>query len=100
MGEIGISIHDYYYELRWWELQSIIRGYNKRHHSCWEQARLVAYNARFCMGSAEQLPTITQWIKFPWESQDAGDNEPELSDADVEDMQRKMREWNEQHAAE
>ena len=27
MGEIGIPLHDFYYELRWWELQAIARGY-------------------------------------------------------------------------
>ena len=67
MGEIGISSHEFYYELKWWEVRSIIRGYNARHHHGWEQARLVAYNARFCMGSKDPLPTVTEWLKFPWE---------------------------------
>ena len=67
MGEIGISRHEFYYELKWWEVRSIIRGYNARHHHGWEQARLVAYNARFCMGSKDPLPTVTEWLKFPWE---------------------------------
>ena len=67
MGEIGFPRLEFLYELRWWEVKSIIRGYNARHHHGWEQARLVAYNARFCMGSNDQLPTVTEWIKFPWE---------------------------------
>ena len=67
MGEIGITPGTFRYGLKWWEIKSIIRGYNARHHHGWEQARLVAYNARFCMGSKDPLPTVTEWLKFPWE---------------------------------
>ena len=69
MGEIGFPRGEFLRELRWWEVKSIIRGYNARHHHGWEQARLVAYNARFCMGSKDPLPTVTEWIKFPWEKE-------------------------------
>ena len=67
MGEIGFPRREFLHDLRWWEVQSIIRGYNNRHHANWEQARLVAYNARFCMGSKDPLPLLSEWIKFPWE---------------------------------
>jgi hypothetical protein len=70
VGEIGISRHEFYYELRWWEVKAIIRGYNARHHHSWEQARLVAYNAHFCMGSKNPIPMVTEWIKFPWEKEE------------------------------
>ena len=30
MGEIGISRHEFLYELNWWEINSIKRGYRKR----------------------------------------------------------------------
>lgn len=67
MGEIGITPGTFRHGLRWWEIKSIIRGYNARHHAGWEQARLVAYNAHYCMGSKDPVPTVSEWIKFPWE---------------------------------
>lgn len=67
VGEIGISRHEFLNELKFWELRSIIRGYNARHHAGWEQARLIAYHARFAMGSKEPPPDVDQWIRFPWE---------------------------------
>ena len=70
MGEIGIDHHTFYYELKWWEVKAIIRGYNARHHHSWEQARLVAYNAHFCMGSKNPIPIITKWLPFPWEKEE------------------------------
>ena len=45
MGEIGFHRREFLHDLKWWEVKSIIRGYNTRHHAGWEQARLVAYNA-------------------------------------------------------
>ena len=67
MGEIGFPRLEFLNDLRWWEIKSIIRGYNARHHAGWEQARLVAYNAHYCMGSKDPVPTVSEWIKFPWE---------------------------------
>ena len=84
VGEIGISRHEFYYELKWWEVKAIIRGYNARHHHGWEQARLVAYNARFCMGSKNPIPTVTNWLKFPWEMKRL--NAKPVSDEDIDDL--------------
>ena len=95
MGEIGISRHTFYYELTWWEVKSIIRGYNNRHHAGWEQARLVAYQAHYCMGSKETPPTVTEWLKFPWEKEKeiADGNLPD--DNEVARLRQMMREENE-----
>ena len=96
MGEIGFSRHEFLHELVWWEVRSIIRGYNARHHHGWEQARLVAYNAHYCMGSKETPPTVTEWIKFPWESKPTNDDStPAMpTDKEIEHLRQLMREEN------
>ena len=71
VGEIGIPRREYLYELMHWEILLITRGYFRRYHAGWEQARLVAYNARFCMGSKDPIPPLTEWIKFSWEQRSA-----------------------------
>ena len=86
MGEIGFSRKEFLNELKFWEVRAIIRGYNARHHTGWEQARLVAYNARFCMGSKDPIPDINQWIRFPWER-----GEP-ISQEDIDDIQNELNE--------
>jgi hypothetical protein len=90
VGEIGISRHEFYYELKWWEVKAIIRGYNNRHHHGWEQARLVAYNARFCMGSKNPIPTVTEWLKFPWEKEEHN----EMTQQDRDGLQAEMDAMN------
>ena len=93
MGEIGFPRREFLYDLVWWEVRSIIRGYNARHHHGWEQARLVAYNAHYCMGSKETPPTVSEWIKFPWEqSTESGSTMP--TDDEVERLRQLLREEN------
>ena len=93
MGEIGFPRREFLYDLVWWEVRSIIRGYNARHHHGWEQARLVAYNAHYCMGSKETPPTVSEWIKFPWEqSTESGSTMP--TDEEVERLRQLLREEN------
>ena len=94
MGEIGFPRKEFLEELVWWEVKSIIRGYNARHHQGWEQARLVAYNARFCMGSKDPIPPVNEWIRFSWETDadESGTAQPTISE--VEELRRIMAEEN------
>ena len=96
MGEIGFPRLEFLNDLRWWEIKSIIRGYNARHHHGWEQARLVAYNARFCMGSKDPLPRVTEWIKFPWEKETV----IPITEDEREELVAEMNAWNEMFAKE
>ena len=86
MGEIGFHRREFLHDLKWWEVKSIIRGYNNRHHAGWEQARLVAYNAHYCMGSKDPVPTVTEWIKFPWEQKAV----TPISQEDIDELQAEI----------
>ena len=95
MGEIGFPRREFLYELVWWEVKSIIRGYNARHHAGWEQARLVAYNAHYCMGSKDTPPTVTEWIKFPWERDTKAEGGSAMpTNEEIEKLRQMMREEN------
>ena len=69
VGEIGFPRKEFLHDLKWWEVKSIIRGYNARHHESWKQARLIAYNAHYCMGLPEgkTAPSLYDWLPFSWE---------------------------------
>ena len=90
MGEIGINYHTFYYDLRWWEVKAIIRGYNARHHHSWEQARLISYNAHYCMGSKDPIPLVTDWLPFPWEK----DPNISLSKSEIASIQAEIAALN------
>ena len=86
VGEIGFPRREFLHDLKWWEVKSIIRGYHARHHAGWEQARLVAYNAHYCMGSKDPVPAVDKWIIFPWEKSPT----MPLSQEEVRELQNDM----------
>ena len=55
----------------------------------------MAYNAHYCMGSKDPVPTIDKWITFPWErkTEDSGSN---ISQAEIDALREEMRRMNEQ----
>jgi hypothetical protein len=93
VGEIGFSYNRFLFGLLWWEIKSIIRGYNARHHHGWEQARLIAYQAHYCMGlpKGETAPLVTEWLKFPWEKEQS--SKP-LTDDERSQLQAEMDAMN------
>lgn len=73
MGEIGISPDLFRHGLKWWEVRSIIRGYNRRHRHLWSVGRWHAYNIMATMPYADLrkagINSPTDLIKFPWENE-------------------------------
>ena len=94
VGEIGFPRKEFLYELKWWEIKSIIRGYKARHHHGWEQARLVAYNAHYCMGSKDPVPVVSKWLPFPWEKKAV----TPVSQEDIDQLQAEMNAINAMNA--
>ena len=98
MGEIGYNRHEFLHELKWWEIRSIIRGYNRRHRDLWSSTRWQTYNfmQAFCGGKALNEAGIhkpTDLIKFPWDSAPVAP----LSQSEVEDMQAEIDAINAQN---
>lgn len=94
VGEIGISPDRFRYGLRWWEIRSIIRGYNRRHRDLWSSTRWQTYNimASFVGGdklSEKGINSPKDLLKFPWDTQPML-----LSQSEVEDMQAEIAAMN------
>lgn len=69
VGEIRVPRREYLYEYRFIDMLLISRGYVRRYHPGWEQARLIAYHVRYCMGlsNGETAKPLDEWLTFPWE---------------------------------
>ena len=102
VGEIGISRHEFWYELTWREVRAIIDGYNRRRRDGWEQARLVTYHVAYCMGvpQGKTAPLITDWLPFYWEKPTAAQKPTSIvSKKVVDELQAFMDDYNRAHAA-
>ena len=91
MGEVGIQ-PSAFYRLEWWQLRSIIRGYNRRRRDGWSQARWHAYNVMQCFADLKKagIHRPTDLIKFPWERV----AEITVSEEDIKQLQAEMAAMN------
>ena len=104
VGEVGISRHEYLYELRFWEMMLIARGYERRKRDMWSAVRWQTFNLMWCsMADIKKAGIMrpSDLLSFPWERDDedddgfGGGNMPTAED--VKRMQEEMRRWNEEH---
>lgn len=77
MGEVGIPVSQFYHGLKWWEMQAIIRGYNRRSRGMWSATRWQAYRIMEAFVGSDAmkksgLMNPTDLIHFPWEDEMAG----------------------------
>ena len=91
MGEVGIQ-PSAFYRLEWWQLRSIIRGYNRRRRDGWSQARWHAFNVMQCFADLKKagINRPTDLIKFPWERV----AEITISQEDIDELQAEMTAMN------
>ena len=89
MGEIGIPRREFLYDLRFWEVRRIVRGYRRRD---WLKHQLMAecvYAATFATRDPKGK-TVADMFPSLFEE----DGEPEesgtISQADVDDLQQLM----------
>ena len=97
MGEIGIPRREFLFDLRFWEVRRIIRGYRRRQRPSWEQARLNAFYIMSAMADLSKagIRSDRDLITFPWEKEETKcDSLP--SDEEVEEMRQLMKQMNEQ----
>lgn len=91
MGEVGIQ-PTAFSRLKWWQVCSIIRGYNRRRRDGWSQARWHAYNVMKCFADLKKAGIYrpTDLIKFPWERV----AEITISQEDIDELQAEMAAMN------
>lgn len=89
VGEIGIPRHEFLHEMKFWELRSVMRGYNMRHASMWSAVRWQTYHlmqVSLADLKAAGIHRPTDLITFPWEQEPP----PVMTDDEVMQMQREM----------
>lgn len=91
MGEVGIQ-PSAFARLKWWQLRSIIRGYNRRRRDGWSQTRWHAFNVMQCFADLKKagINRPTDLIKFPWERV----AEITISQEDIDELQAEMAAMN------
>lgn len=95
MGEIGVSREEYLYEMRYWEILLIVRGYSRRNRDMWSAIRWQTFSLMCISADLKKVGIYspTDLLRFPWDKTDQ-DDAGSLSPEDIEELQRQMREYN------
>ena len=92
MGEIGIPRREFLYDLRFWEVRRIIRGYRQRDRLKHQLIAECAYAAMYSMRDPQGKGVEDM---FPMLFDDDDDyDEPPISEEDVADLLADMEAFN------
>jgi len=94
VGEIGIPRREFLYDLRFWEVRRIIRGYRQRDRLKHQLIAECAYAAMFAMRDPKGK-TVSDMFPMLFDDDD-DDDEPPISAEDVEELQAVMDALNSQ----
>lgn len=93
MGEIGIPRHEFLYDLKLWELDSIVTGYRRRAIELWNSTRWQTFYILNAMG-AKSITKPKDIQEFPW---DRDDDAAELTVDEVNDIKAEIDAINSMH---
>lgn len=85
MGEIGIPRCEFLYDIRFWEVRRIIRGYRQRDRLKYQLLAECAYTAMYAMRDP-QGKTVADMFPMLFED-DESEATPEISDEDYNELQ-------------
>ena len=94
MGEIGIPRREFLYDLQFWEVRRIVRGYRRRDRLKHQLIAECAYAAIFAMRDPKGK-TARDLFPAIFKDDDNNDEPVMLSDDDIAELQADMVAWNE-----
>jgi hypothetical protein len=92
VGEIGIPRHEFLYDIQFWEVRRIIRGYRNRDRLKHQLMAECAFAAIYAMRDPKGK-SVKDLFPDIFEDTDDEEDEPEpLSQSDIDELQQLMRE--------
>ena len=92
MGEIGIHRREFLYDIRFWEVRRIVRGYRNRDRLKHQLMAECAYAAIYAMRDPKGK-TVADMFPQIFEDDDIND-EPPMTDEEAEELQAEMDAFN------
>ena len=96
VGEIGIPREQFLYDLEFWEVRAIIRGYRRKQETEWAQLRWqtfwLMHNGMVDLGKVG-IHQPSDLMQLPHDG-NTGDDSPPISDEEIDALQAEMRAYN------
>lgn len=89
MGEIGISRHEFLYDLRFWEVRRIVKGYRRRDLLKHQLLAVIVYTTIYTMRDPKGK-TVKDIFPSLFEMDEENDESDTIIQEEVEDLQQFM----------
>jgi hypothetical protein len=100
VGEIGISRHEFLYDIRFWEVRRIIRGYRKRGKIFMHLLAENVFASTFAFRNPEGKKPRDMFPAIFEDDDDDDDIEAPLTEEERRGLQADMDAWNAQQQGE
>jgi hypothetical protein len=94
VGEIGVSRHEFLYDLRFWEVDAIIRGYRRRNRLMHQLLAEIVYTTTYSMRDPNGK-TVEGMFPMLFDDDDDSD-ESIMTKEDSDELQQLMEDLNSQ----
>ena len=94
VGEIGISRREFLYDLRFWEVDAIIKGYRRRNRLTHQLLAEIVYSTIYSMRDPKGK-TVEGMFPMLFEEEE-DDDEPIMTKEDSDELQQLMVDLNSQ----
>ena len=95
MGEIGVSRREFLYELRFWEVDSIIKGYRRRNRLTHQLLAEIVYTTTYSMRDPKGK-TLEGMFPMLFDDDEDDSDEPIMTKEDSDELQQLMEDLNAQ----
>ena len=93
VGEIGIPRREFLYDLRFWEVRRIIRGYRRRDKLKHQLMAECVFAAIYAMRDPKGK-TVADMFPMLFEEDEDSENEPQITEDEVAMLQAEMAAMN------
>lgn len=84
---------EFLFEIQYWEVQRIIRGYRRRHVLDYQLLRLNAYMSCYSMRENKSGLSPSEWLPMPFDDYDEEESAP-ITQEEENDLLNMMSELN------
>ena len=95
MGEIGVSRREFLYELRFWEVDCIIKGYRRRNRLTHQLLAEIVYTTTYSMRDPKGK-TVEGMFPMLFDDDDDDSDDPIMTKKDSDELQQLMEDLNSQ----
>ena len=95
VGEIGVSRREFLYELRFWEVDAIIKGYRRRNRLTHQLLAEIVYTTTYSMRDPKGK-TLEGMFPMLFDDDDDDSDDPIMTKEDSDELQQLMVDLNAQ----